>query len=273
MKLYLLLSSIEISTFWEYKRSGENMINKELSREEREKKHFEDFASDEGYIWWGGRTPAAKLRFERRRDVIKEYLNFKNGEKILELGSGSGDFTEYIFEAKENKNLSITGIELSKGQISVAQQRLNSPNINFVVGSINEMPFTDNTFDYVMGNSVLHHLELDKALKEVNRVLKPGGKIMFFEPNLFNPLVWVLFKIPPFRKLHGASPDEMAFYKWDINAELLKFGFKNIITKPFDFMFPLIPPALFNVTKSVEKLVEKTPINEIGGSLIITAEK
>lgn len=247
-------------------------MNKEqLSREERESQHFEKLGKDDGYIWWGGRTEAALKRFERRRDLLKEYLNFSDGQKILELGSGSAEYTSHIIESIEEKNISITGIELTKALVEIANQKINRPNVNFIVGNINEMPFANNSFDYIMGNSVLHHIEHDKAFKEITRVLKPGGEIMFFEPNIVNPLVWALFKIKPFRKLHGATPDEMAFSKWDIKKVLESFKFTNIIAKPFDFMFPLIPKPLFTITKKVEAAIEKTPIGEIGGSLIIVA--
>lgn len=247
------------------------MSQEQLSREDREIQHFEELGKEDGYIWWGGRTPAAKLRFERRRDLLKEHLNFQDGQKILEIGSGSAEYTPYIAEAVKEKNVSITGIELTPALVEIANKKVNEPNVNFVVGNVNEMPFAANSFDYAVGNSILHHLVLEDAFKDMTRVLKPGGKIMFFEPNLFNPMVWALFKIKPFRKLHGATPDEMAFYKWDIQKVLEKFNFSDITAKPFDFMFPLIPAQLFNITKKVEGVVENTPIGEIGGSLIIVA--
>lgn len=247
--------------------------NEVLTREEREMKHFDEFAQEDGYIWWGGKTPAAKKRWERRRDILKDKLDIKKGHKILDVGAGSGDFTEYIAEATTGKEISITALELSKAQVNVGTKKIKDPRVNFVVGSITKMPFADDSFDYVVGNSILHHLDLDSSFKEIKRVLKPGGQILFFEPNLVNPVVWVLFKIKPFRKLHGASPDEMAFYRWELKQNIEKHNFKDVSVRPFDFMFPLIPEKLFSLTKKIETAVEKTPIHEIGGSLIIRASK
>ena len=252
------------------------MTNEQKTKEERERReleHFDKLATDEGYIWWGGRTPAAKLRFERRKDLLKKHLDFKPEDKILECGCGSGDFTKYICESVGDIDLSIYALEISKDQIQFAKQKINDPRVSFVTGSITELPFKDNHFKYILGNSILHHLDLNIALKEIFRVLAPGGRLMFFEPNLLNPIGWLLFKVKPFRKLHGASPDEMAFCRWELIKKLQENKFIEVEVKPFDFMFPLIPEKLFGLTKKVEKVFEKTIINEIAGSLIVKASK
>ncbi len=51
------------------------------------------------------------------------------------------------------------------------------------------IPFEDETFDYVFGNAILHHINLDTALSEIMRVLKKGGKAAYCEPFAHNPLI------------------------------------------------------------------------------------
>jgi SAM-dependent methyltransferase len=50
-------------------------------------------------------------------------------------------------------------------------------------------PFAEDSFDIVIGASILHHLELDRALAEIRRVLRPGGRAVFVEPLAHNPLM------------------------------------------------------------------------------------
>lgn len=240
-------------------------------KEEREKKHFEKLASKEGYAWWGSQTDAAKFRVIRRIDLVKEYLDVKPGKKILECGCGSGDFTSYLVNSLDNA-VNIYAIDISSSQLKLASKKIQKSNVNFVTGSVMDLPFKNEFFDFVIGNAVLHHLDIDKSLEEIKRVLKPGGSLLFFEPNMLNPQVWLSLNIKPLRKLNQASEDETAFYKWRIKKILTSFNFKNISVKPFDFMHPLIPKSFLNLARVVESILEKTFINEIAGSLIVAAE-
>lgn len=250
------------------------MLHKEklTEKEEREIEYFNQLAREHHYAWWGSKTPAAKIRIERRIDLINKFLKLKAGDKILECGCASGDFTEYL-AGSINSNVSLTAIDISPAQIQIARNKVNNKNINFAIESITKMSFRDNTFDYIVGNSILHHLDLTVALKEMIRILKPGGKIIFFEPNMLNPHVWLALNIKPFRKFYQASPDETAFFHWRLKKQLKLLGFKDVFVKPFDFMHPLVPKVFISLVKEIESFLEKTIINNIAGSILIYAEK
>jgi SAM-dependent methyltransferase len=61
--------------------------------------------------------------------------------------------------------------------------------IDFRLADPYATPFADDSFDVVIGASILHHLDLDRALGEVRRVLRPGGCAVFVEPLAHNPLM------------------------------------------------------------------------------------
>jgi SAM-dependent methyltransferase len=61
--------------------------------------------------------------------------------------------------------------------------------IDFRIADPYATPFADDSFDIVIGASILHHLELDRALGEIRRVLRPGGRAVFVEPLAHNPLM------------------------------------------------------------------------------------
>jgi SAM-dependent methyltransferase len=53
------------------------------------------------------------------------------------------------------------------------------------------LPWPDETFDFVYGNGVLHHVDIDRTVAEARRVLRPGGRCAFIEPLTYNPLIWL----------------------------------------------------------------------------------
>ncbi|XP_048736913.1 demethylmenaquinone methyltransferase-like isoform X2 [Ostrea edulis] len=103
---------------------------------------------------------------------------------ILDAGCGTGNYARYFLD-HHPRSLSL--FDASEGMLRVAKEKLQSTQktaLCFKMGVLPAVPFDDNSFDVVMMNMVLHHLDtsdgesypnMAKALKEVYRVLKPGG--------------------------------------------------------------------------------------------------
>lgn len=101
-------------------------------------------------------------------------------ERALELGCGTGFFLLNLMQAGIAKTGSVT--DLSPGMVQVALR--NAENLGLTVdGRVADaegIPYEDDTFDLVVGHAVLHHIpDVGKALAEVLRVLKPGGRFIF----------------------------------------------------------------------------------------------
>ena len=147
-------------------------------------------------------------------------------------------------------------------------------NIEYVTGNIETGEGFIGEYDTIYGSSVLHHVDLDLAMPHVFNALKTGGKIVFTEPNLLNPQIWLERNIPMIRKKLNVSPDETAFVRYSLKKKLLKYGFSNVYIKTFDWLHPLTPTPLIPFVRSVGFLLENSfLIKEISGSLLITAEK
>ena len=158
--------------------------------------------------------------------------------------------------------------------INEARKVITSANVFFKIDNAYAMSFPEESFDHVVGSSVLHHLEIRKALSEIFRVLKPGGSIAFTEPNMMNPQIAIQKNIPSIKKRMGDSPDETAFFKWQIKRLLAQAGFNSIEVIPFDFLHPAVPPRLIGTIKWMGHVAERIPlIRGIAGSLYITAIK
>ena len=137
-----------------------------------------------------------------------------------------------------------------------------------------QLSFADNSFDVVFGSSILHHLDFDKSLKEIFRVLKPGGRMVFAEPNMINPQILIQKNIPFIKKWLGDSPDERAIVRWSYKKQMQNIGYKEVNIFPYDFLHPYTPEWMIPSVKAVGGLIEKTPfLREIAGSVIIYGEK
>jgi len=137
-----------------------------------------------GYKWLSGfydlvfklMLPENKLR----NNLIKE-LDLKDGENILEFGYGTGQ--NLIFAYHKNKNIKLTGIDIDPSirQIAFCKLKKNNIPVSLDLYDGRTFPYSDNSFDKVFSSLVFHHLDTKSkiiCLKEINRVLKPGGQLV-----------------------------------------------------------------------------------------------
>lgn len=222
---------------------------------------------DPGEVWnW--ETPAGKERWARRAGMLTHLLTV--GTKVLEIGCGTGYFSKELVRTGAD----ITAIDISPDLLSVAAQKVAANNIVFQVENAYAMNLADNSFDFIVGSSVLHHLDVEQALQECWRTLKQGGILRFTEPNMLNPQIALQKNIPFIKKRMGDSPDETAFFRWVIRKQLAKTGFVDISIRPFDFLHPQIPECLISFFMPICSFLERIPIlSEFAGSLYIEARK
>ncbi len=120
-----------------------------------------------------------------------------NGKKVLDYCCGLGETS--VLVAKHGGH--VTGIDISENEIRSAQNLyLNSKvrgSCNFLIQDAENTDFSDNSFDIIVCNGVLHHLDLDKAYNELHRILKPNGKIIAIEALKHNPFIHLYRKLTP----------------------------------------------------------------------------
>jgi len=230
--------------------------------------HGKYLASEGAGEVWNWESPAGKKRWQRRVEMLTAHL--KPSDKVLELGCGTGYFTKEIVKT----GAFVTAIDISPELLQIAKEEIKENNASFILENAYEMSFDANSFDSIVGSSVLHHLEIEKAISEMFRVLKPGGPMYFTEPNMMNPQIALQKNIPALKRKLGDSPDETAFFRWSLRELLKKTGYTEITIKPFDFLHPAVPPALIPFISSLGNAIEKLPVlKEIAGSLFISAKK
>lgn len=97
---------------------------------------------------------------------------------ILDVGSGSGQILKHILKHTTSET-TIVACDLSPQMLIRARERLNTERVDFVAADMTHLPFADNSFDCITCGWVIEHLpEPTPGLKEMTRVLKPGGSLL-----------------------------------------------------------------------------------------------
>lgn len=116
------------------------------------------------------------------------------GKLLLDLGCGAGENSVYF--AKQGANC--VAADYSPGMVEVALKLAAANHVQVKGCTANAMAldFDDNTFDFVYASNLLHHIPEPKiALREMHRVLKPGGKVCFWDPLKHNPIINIYRRI------------------------------------------------------------------------------
>ncbi|MBX3004117.1 MAG: methyltransferase domain-containing protein [Anaerolineales bacterium] len=236
------------------------------TRSLHEIEHGKYLASQGAEATWGWGTEAGKQRAMKRANKVMQAARLGRGQHALELGCGTGMFTQVFAQS----GAKITANDISPELIELA--RAKNPDVEFICARFEDIA-ESTQYDAIIGSSVLHHLEVDDSLAKSFRLLKPGGRLAFAEPNMLNPQIFAERTF--LRKaLAYVSPDETAFVRWPLAAQLRKHGFTAIKITPFDWLHPAIPAALIGTTEAIGGLFEVLPlIREFSGSLLISAEK
>lgn len=143
-----------------------------------------------------------------RRNVISKLTG-----NILEIGVGTGKNLRYY-----NSNAKVTGIDLSPKMLEKAKEKIgfSNKNVTLLQMDAQQLKFKDNSFDYVIGSFVLCSIpDPVKALKEIKRVIKPKGKIIFIEHVLSKHKLIALWE-------HLHNPITSRLFGFNVNRDTKK---------------------------------------------------
>ena len=206
----------------------------------REKKFHNDLQSKE------------KVRFENifYKCLFNLYNDFDNylsknvkNKVVLDYGCGVGSITQKISTYKPSK---IVGIDISEVSITKANASAKTLNLNidYKVDNCENSSLHNNTFDLIYGTGILHHLKLKDSAKEICRLLKKNGEMIFVEPQGTNPIINIYRKLTP----KSRSVDEHPFLTKDFNY--LKSIYKKVTIKYYGFLTLIFFPFYKNPDKS-----------------------
>jgi SAM-dependent methyltransferase len=234
------------------------------SAAEREARHFDQLVQTEGdfnpFTERGWATLARRfLAIAPPRPV-----------RLLDVGCGTGR-SRGVYVARTARYL---GLDLSFGALVVAAAELPGP---WLRGDAGRLPCADGSFDVVAFSSVLHHLpDRDAALREARRVLRPGGLMFAFDPNVLHPAM-ALFRHPksPLYRPEGVSPDERPLLPRTLRADVRRAGFAAVGQRcqsdiPYRSVAPQGFGRLLPLYNRLDRLWEAVGLGRWFGTFVIT---
>jgi len=183
-------------------------------------------------------------------EYMYEWIKGKCGKNIKVLDYGCGNGENGIYAAKCGSD--VVGIDISpegvnNANLNALQEKVNN-RCKFEVMDGENMTFKENSFDVAVEYGVLHHVDLDKAMSELNRVLKPNGEMIGVEALRHNPIIhWYRKRTPHLRT------------EWEANhilrvqdLEVIKKYFEEVEVKYFHLLSLAAVP--FRKTKIFHRL-------------------
>jgi SAM-dependent methyltransferase len=216
------------------------------------------------------RTSPLKLRW--RAIAVRHCFHVLPGESILELGAGSGLWTEHLTDVLRGENPITAGVFNSDFSEKLADKQLPNVKVAQIEDLSSDLP--EGSFDYIVGTAILCHDLYERNLRALHRLLKPGGQILFFEANHWNPQVFAKNAIPAVGHWAGQPRCQTAMRKYELMKAASRQGFTQIEITPFDIVHPRAPRFLIRAFQSLSYIIEHAPlIKEICGTLYIWAKK
>ena len=156
----------------------------------------------------------------RWRRFVVDAVGARPGQRVLDLAAGTGTSSEPYADAGVN----VVACDFSLGMLKVGKRR--RPDIDFVAGDATNLPFEDNSFDASTISFGLRNVnEPKKALSEMLRVTKPGGRLVVAEFSSPTLPVWrtmyteyLMRALPPIARKVASNPDAYVYLAESIRA-------------------------------------------------------
>jgi ubiquinone/menaquinone biosynthesis C-methylase UbiE len=223
---------------------------------DRHAKNYRDTHSDNVRL-----SGADSFYFAEHKVKLLAQFESDNKYRLLDLGCGDGTTEKYIHQYFPS--IQCDGIDVSEASLAeAARKNIHAASFTLYDGEV--IPFEDNFFDIVFVAAVFHHIDFslhDALIQEIYRVLKPGGRVYFFEHNPLNPVTRYFVSTCVFDK----------------DAKLLGHGYSKKLLKAHTFRNVLVKFILFFPRKKIFsgllKHEDKLGWFPLGGQYLLRAIK
>jgi len=233
--------------------------------------------------WYEGETLGAGA-FRRRRELTLEVLRNLPPGKVLDVGCGPGVLVSGLLEQGHE----VWGVDFAPAMIEQCRAAFKGePRAHFAVGAIEALDFDDDSFDAITCLGVVEYLDDDRAaLRELHRVLRPGGLAVITCPHYWAPwrrwdaLYWRL--VQPLRSLLGRAPYSLVSHREyresAYRALLVEQGFTvedvayygfGLVPTPLDRKLPRLHASIGRCLDSQAR----GPLQKLGMGFNITVRK
>ena len=223
--------------------------------------------------YWARTDPIREQRSFWRAQTVRHMLHLLPGEEILELASGSGGLTRMLARVTRGE-CPITAATFADAPARDADWPADWPDVERVGLASFPGPLAGRAFDHVVATNLLDLKYGPALLREVMGLLRPGGRLVFFETNPWNPVFRLrraLARALPLLR-HGderALLDQVQLY--ELFSEL---GFIRVVAICYDFLYSPLPKPLMMLGRNLSLVLENTPgLRRLAGAIVLQAQR
>lgn len=220
----------------------------------------QDVAAHGGYGYTTGARLSSRLATNRSLETILA-ANVMAGRSVLDLGCGDGFYTNQLWDLGRPRRL--VGLDAAVLAIELANKRKAHRPIEFVVGNAHKTLWSDNSFDVVLVQSILHHdYHPEDMIREAFRL---APTIIIHEPNGNNIGLKIIEKLSPYHRAHG----EKSYSAFQLAHWIKKAGGCVVSKKYAGFVPMFCPDGIARMMKRLEPWLENIPWLKACGCAVI----
>lgn len=222
--------------------------------------------------YWLRYPTTGPLKLRWRALTVRHTLHLLPGQSILELGAGSGLWTSHLSEVTRGEN----PITAAVFNADLSQQAMARELATTSIALVDDLKSLGNGdgYDFVVGTAILCHDRCEENLEALTALLKPGGQLLFFEANYWNPQVFVKSAVPSVGRWTGNAECQTALRRYRLLKRASAQGLVSLEIVPYDIVHARTPARLLGATQSLSYLIEHLPgVREMCGTLLIWGRK
>jgi len=215
--------------------------------------------------YWDNTDPIADDRLLWRAQSIRHTAHLLPGQTILELGAGSGRFTRAMRKVTRGEN-PLTAVAFHPASATGREAAAEWLELASLPG-----PLAGRQFDCIVMLDLLDRENSAELLGIVHGLLKPGGEVITYESNPWNPVHkfrWVV------SRLFGRKDPRYLLNRPGLYEQMSEIGFVRVYAVFNDFVFAPLTGPLVWLLRNLSILLENTPLfNRMAGSILLHAQK
>jgi len=225
-------------------------------------------------IFWNEYDPFIDLRMKWRASMVRHLFHILPGQKILEIGCGDGKFTNALNKVTRNE-CTITAVSFlfeiqDRNDEHSFQKGIRNVTLNGFPAQLESQKF-----DLIIAHHMLEDGSRNDFLCAIKSLLKPGGGLILFEPNPWNPYLRLRRVVQRLLPIKWKRPFEpISLNRHQILSVLSEIGYTQINALPYDFLYAPVPKFLLWPAQHLSLIMENMPyVRNFAGSLYVWAKK
>jgi SAM-dependent methyltransferase len=221
--------------------------------------------------------PYKRFFYGTRFRAVLDALDAQPGERILEVGCGSGSYTRELARA----GVELTATEFAPAQLAQAERNVGPSEVVFRLDDAQSLTFPDATFDKLLLSEVIEHVpDPERAIAEAARVLRPGGLLVASTPSRFSPLNLAYGVKRRVRRyafnehLHEFTPYSFRqLVAPHLDVESLEFA-NFVLPYPVDELYLRVGSPGLGLLERVERTLARLPVlRQLGWTMVLRARR